>query len=108
MGTKGVVVAVDPGQVPEPWRGRAELVALIRLDDGEALRLFESLSPPTDLPEDEEFLRLVASGHPTRDIARLLGLSRRTVERRIADLRERFEVETTPQLVALLTRRGVR
>jgi DNA-binding NarL/FixJ family response regulator len=56
--------------------------------------------------EDDELLRLLARGLPTNGIARSLGLSRRTVERRIADLRERYGQPTTAALSSFLSRRG--
>jgi DNA-binding NarL/FixJ family response regulator len=50
--------------------------------------------------EERELLDLVASGCTTKEIAARLHLSTRTVTRRLRALRERFEVASTPALVA--------
>jgi len=53
--------------------------------------------------EERELLDLVASGCTTKEIAARLHLSTRTVTRRLRALRERFQVASTPALVAAAT-----
>jgi DNA-binding NarL/FixJ family response regulator len=59
------------------------------------------------LSRDEEVLaHLVADGRSSREIAQRLHLSKRTVERRSAHLRQRLGAATTAELMALLIRHG--
>lgn len=57
-------------------------------------------------PDDAEFLSLVASGQSAESIARRVHSAPRSVYRRLARLRSHFEVDTTAELVAELSRRG--
>ncbi len=52
-------------------------------------------------PCERELLELVAGGCTTKQIAMRLHLSSRTVTRRLQGLRERFDVASTPALVAV-------
>jgi len=58
---------------------------------------------PSMTAEERELLDLVASGCTTKEIAARLHLSTRTVTRRLRALRERFQVASTPALVAAAT-----
>ena len=55
---------------------------------------------------DVDLIVLVARGSSTEQIARTLNLSRRTVERHLARLRERYHQPTTAALSSFLARRG--
>jgi DNA-binding NarL/FixJ family response regulator len=57
-------------------------------------------------PEDEEVARLLARGTPLSDIAHKLGISRRTVDRRVARLREHFSARSKAELATVLASRG--
>jgi DNA-binding NarL/FixJ family response regulator len=98
---------LPPEAVPPRWRDRAVDVRLVPLLPDEADRLLTDEPLLTDVdPEDERLLMLVARGLSAPSIARELGSAVRTVERRLSRLRERFGVETTAELVALLAREG--
>ncbi len=56
---------------------------------------------------DDEFLRLMARGVKDESIARYLGVSLRTVRRRVSRLMEEYAVETRFQLGAAMAREGV-
>jgi FixJ family two-component response regulator len=94
---------IPAGDTPEEWRARARQMDLVPLLPEEAARLFE---PRERNGEDDELLTLVARGFPTEHIARTLDLSRRTVERHLARLRERYDQPTTAALSSFLARRG--
>ncbi len=58
--------------------------------------------------EDEALLRLLTRGATVVDAAHELRLHVRTVERRLAALRQRLGVATTPDLVRLALEKGFR
>jgi len=92
----------------------ALLDALILLFDGfwrRAIPLSRSHPPPADggpqlSEEDEDLLRLLAAGFKDEAIARQLGITSRTVSRRLADVMREFGVSTRFQLGLLLARQG--
>jgi len=98
---------VDPSSVPRRWADRSVLVALVPLLPKEARSLFhgEPVSPELSV-EDEAVLRRAARGTAPSEIASELGISPRSVYRRLAKLRRRFGAPTTSELVAALARRG--
>lgn len=57
-------------------------------------------------PLEEELVAFVAEGLSTKAIASHLGLTPRTVERRLARLRDRLGLSSTAELTALLARMG--
>ena len=93
------------GDVPERWRDRARSASLIPLLPDEAASVLSSDGADVDA-SDDTLLNLAARGLPAPSIARTAGISIRTVHRRLARLREQFEVETTAQLASELSRRG--
>jgi DNA-binding CsgD family transcriptional regulator len=95
-------VLISGGNMPEEWRARAQQVNLVPLLPEEVAGLFEGRDPD----RDDDLLRLVAQGSTTEQIARKLDLSRRTVERHLARLRERYDQPTTAALSSFLARRG--
>ena len=94
---------IPAGETPEEWRARARQMDLVPLLPEEAARLLEERE---EAGEDGELLKLVARGFPTDQIARTLDLSRRTVERHLARLREKYDQPTTAALSSFLARRG--
>lgn len=104
--TPGYVWLFVLGEVPERWRDRARPASLIPLLPEEAETVMATgASEPADA-EEAALLRLAARGLPAPSIARMTGVSIRTVHRRLARLRDQLEVETTAQLAAELSKRG--
>ena len=54
-------------------------------------------------PREREILDLISKGHSTKEIARLLGISPKTVEYHRANLLRKFGARTSSQLVAMAT-----
>lgn len=54
-----------------------------------------------------EILQLVAEGHPTKEIAALLGVSVKTVESHRAQIMERLDIHDVPGLVRFAIRAGL-
>lgn len=75
-------------------------------DETDALLRGQPAEPITD-PRDIQLLRLVAKATPIRTIARELGIGERATQKRLAALRERFNVGTTAELSVLLAARGL-
>ncbi|HZE41126.1 MAG TPA: helix-turn-helix domain-containing protein [Stackebrandtia sp.] len=72
----------------------------------------EAITPaaaaPPELPLDQhELLRLLAGGLSDQAIGRRLGMSRRTVQRRIRSLMDFFDVQTRFQLGMCAARRVI-
>lgn len=106
---EGRQVALFPSleRVPEEWRTRAIDGVVVALLPGEVEAVLDSGIPSSQLStEDVEMAHMVAAGLSARKIARGLGISLRSAERRIARLREICGVATTGELIALLARRG--
>ncbi len=101
-------VLLPPDQVPDVWRTRAREMSLVALLPEESRGLLAGERPlvPVD-PDEEQLLRLVTRGASANSIARELGITPRTVQRRLARLRERFEVGSTAELAVVLARRGL-
>jgi DNA-binding NarL/FixJ family response regulator len=64
-----------------------------------------SLSPLT--MREQEVLRLVADGHPTREVAKRLSYSERTVKNVIHDVVTKFNARSRSQAVAAAVREGL-
>lgn len=93
------------GAVPERWRGRAVPMAMVPLLPAEAGTLL--IEGKTDkLEGDEELLRLVAAGYTRAVIARRLGVSLRTVQRRLARVQQKTGTGSLPELAVLLAKQG--
>lgn len=95
------------GGVPARWRDRAVPLHLVPLLPQETAQMLAGVSvvPPVSA-EDEPLLHAVARGVKASTMARELGVGLRTVERRLARLRRRFEVPSTADLTTLLARLG--
>lgn len=100
-------IFLRPDAVPAAWRDRAVPVALVPLLPGETGQVLGPNGPGVGLDAtDQRLLALVAEGRSKADIAEALGLTPRSVERRIAKLRRRFDVSSTAELIAAASRRG--
>jgi len=100
---------VSDAVLPERWRDRAVRMSLVPLLPAE----LSSLLPETDpggergLSEaDARLAQLVARGRPRREIARTLGISVRTLDRRLMVLRQLLGADSLAGLTAELGRRG--
>lgn len=99
---------VAPEAVPARWRERARPASLVALLPDEVDQILAGGPAVPQLSgEARRLVRLVAAGRPVGTIARELDVSQRTVERRLADLRDRLGVDTTDELIALLAERGL-
>jgi DNA-binding NarL/FixJ family response regulator len=98
---------VSHDAVPERWRSRAQDMTLIPLLPDEMKDVLANSAPqPTLTSFNEALARLVARGASNVEIGETLHLSLRTVERQLAELRERVGVRTDRELVGYLARRG--
>lgn len=102
-----VFLRTSADELPDRWRQRAVTVSLLPLSPDEIVAfLEESRLLPTLDPRDAEIGALLAAGLPPSAIARHVGLSTRTVHRRLAALRERFQTGSTAELALLLAKSG--
>lgn len=100
---------LPPEAVPEPWLSRSREVRLVPLLPEEAVGMLRGGGAPSELTGDElPLARLLARGLSAAAISKELGLSVRTVERRLAHLRDRFGVRSTAELATLFSERGFR
>lgn len=100
-------VLLPPEMVPKRWRHRAVTITLVPLLPSEAQQILttESATPDID-PEDEAVLRLAGRGLSSQAIARELKVTPRSVQRRLARLRDRLGVDARADLPAVLSSRG--
>lgn len=82
-------------------------MSLVALLPEEVAALLEGASSSgATTEEDAPFLRLVAEGLSSKEIAARTGIGVRAVERRIARLCQRHGVRSRSELVAVLANRG--
>lgn len=94
--------------LPEEWQERAIPVFLVPLDDNEVERLSPNDGWPSDLDEDDRAVAaLVGEGVSPHDIATRLHLSRRSVFRRLARLRQLTQSTTNVQLATKLAKHDI-
>ncbi len=109
LGSGGNWFLIAPHALPEEWRDRAIPVYMIRLDR----RDVRPFIPPRDGhrhdldPEERSIARLLARGIAPRDIATTLHLSRRSVFRRLARLRQLHGVATNSELATKLAKQDI-
>lgn len=97
---------VQPRSVPEAWLERAIPMALIPLSTEEASEVLGRISPANDVdPADDTIIDLLIQGLTTAAISNRLAVSERSVQRRLASLRERLGAKSNAQLVAMLSER---
>lgn len=100
-------VILGPQSVPERWRSRAIQMMLVPMLPAEAAQLLSNAPVEDGIASAQvPFVRLLARGLSTAQIARELGISHRTVQRHVARLRDQFGVATIQQLATELARRG--
>ena len=95
--------------LPEEWRERATPVYMIRLDsdDVEGFVLHTSELQKRLDREEKEIARLLARGLPPGEIAQTLHLSRRSVFRRLARLRQLMGAKTNGELATKLAKQDI-
>ena len=100
---------VSQEALPESWRERAVPVYMIRLDSADVVKLsLQSLDTYERLESEEiEIARLLAQGVPPREIATTLHLSRRSVFRRLARLRQLFDANSNGELATKLAKQNL-
>lgn len=100
-------VLLRADSLPAGWQQRAQDYKVVPLLPTEVDSVLEGGSTEMQADaEDLRLIRLVAAGRTVNEIADDLWLHPRTVQRRIAELRERFSVDTKAELTAALARRG--
>lgn len=92
--------------VPERWQRRAVPMVMVPLLPTEARSLLTDGATDQRLSGDEELLRLVAAGCTRAAIARKLGVSLRTVQRRLARVQQVMGAGSLPELAVLLAKQG--
>lgn len=101
-------VVLEREGVPDEWLHRVSSLAVLRLVPHEIARLLDCASSGEALSaQDRELADALLAGRSVPAIARSLGISPRSVQRRIARLRDRLSVTSTEQLVAALVRMGL-
>lgn len=100
-------VFLHPDAVPPAWRDRGRPLVFVPLiaDEVQALLGQEPVTPMLRADE-HRMASLVAEGRTTVAIARELGVSRSTVQRRLTGLRNRFGVRSQVELALALARQG--
>ena len=100
---------ISPHALPEEWRERAVPVYMIRLDSADVENFVLHSADMYERLESEEIeiARLLAQGVPPRDIALRLHLSRRSVFRRLARLRQLFDAKSNGELATKLAKQDV-
>jgi DNA-binding CsgD family transcriptional regulator len=98
---------LQPDRLPDRWRHRARPAVYVPLLAQELDELLDGhLSGPALTSAEERLAALVADGRSVQAIARELGLAHRTIERRIAALRDRLGVRSSADLALALCARG--
>ena len=103
-----VWVLLSPDACPDAWLRRAVPVMRVPLGKHEASGILDERPRPPSLASDEELARLLSRGMSTLQISVALGISPRTVFRRVARLRRDFGASSTKELVSLLARYGLK
>jgi DNA-binding CsgD family transcriptional regulator len=100
---------ISPEALPESWRERAVPVYMIRLDSADVEKLsLQAVDTYERLETEEiEIARLLAQGLPPREIALTLHLSRRSVFRRLARLRQLFDANSNGELATKLAKQNL-
>lgn len=98
---------LEPSAVPERWRDRSVPAAMVPLTPEETDDLLRGDPVEPRLhPADEELARLAAQGLTVDAIAGRMGVTPRSVYRRLSQLREQLGVGSTAELATELARRG--
>jgi DNA-binding CsgD family transcriptional regulator len=98
---------LQPDRLPERWRDRARPAVYVPLLSQEIAELLAGrLAGPALTGPEEHLAELVARGLGVPAIARELKVSHRTVERRMAALRERVGARSSVELGQALSASG--
>jgi DNA-binding CsgD family transcriptional regulator len=97
---------LSPEAVPSEWQARAVPLSMVPLLPSEAASVLLTGGTAPELRGEEDLLRLVAQGLTRESIARRLGISVRTVQRRIARIQDYVGVSSATELVVEVARRG--
>lgn len=94
-------------EIPDRWRSRAIEVFLVPLLPGETAEVVTGGAASPEIEAgDEPLVRLLVEGLTATQIARRLDRSTRSVQRRTAQLRDRFGAATNQDFVTFLSKRG--
>lgn len=105
--TTGGWLFLSPDQLPERWKQRARPAVFVPLLAQEVSELLGGRAHEPALRADEQLLAtLFARGLSGAAIARRLGVSHRTVERRLSALRGRLGVQSSVDLGLTLAAQG--
>jgi hypothetical protein len=107
-GTETAWLLMHPSRIPASAHARVIPMVMVRLPAGDAAALLEEPEQPDAPPVDAntKLLILVARGIPKSRMATELGISPRTLDRRLRVLRERHGARTLPELTSILARSG--
>ncbi len=98
---------LEEATVPERWKDRSRSVVLVPLLPEETAEVLDrGFTAPQFTAAEERLMGHLSEGCSLKVIASRLGVTSRTVERRLARVRERFGLDTTAELKALLARMG--
>lgn len=98
-------VFLHPDSLPPRWNSRATPAYFVPLLPDEAPLILRAGETQSD-DKEEALLRLAARGETGIAIANALGISHRSVQRRLRRIRERCGVSSKAELAAYLARRG--
>lgn len=98
---------LQPEQLPDRWKQRARPAVYVPLLSQEIDELLDGhLTGPALTSMEEQLAASIAQGRSIAAIGRQLGVSHRTVERRLSALRERLGVRSSVDLGLALCARG--
>lgn len=105
------LVLLDPDLLPEAWSDRISPLAVVPLMPQEVARLLdhaggEAGSEDRFSTDDRRLAEALVAGKAVPVIARAMCVTPRSVQRRIARLRNQLSVSSTEELVATLVRMG--
>lgn len=93
--------------VPERWRARSVHGCMVPLLPEEAAGILrDGSTAPRSETDDERLIGLVARGLTRDAMSARLGISPRSVQRKLGELRRRFDVDSNLELTAFLAERG--
>jgi DNA-binding NarL/FixJ family response regulator len=90
----------------EPFFYAGAITALIR-DHLDRVRQGEPLSDDPLTPRESQVVKLIAEGHTSREIADLLVISERTVERHRENILQKLHMRDRVELTRYAIRRGL-
>ena len=103
---RDLVEAIRASMRGEPFLYPAAVTALIR-DYLELARTGERVPEDPLTPREREVVKLIAEGHTSEEIAELLVISKKTVERHRANILEKLGLRNRVELTRYAIRRGL-